>query len=278
VIKVPLADPAEGCHRQPPRIFEGLTAPAHATRPAPSTSPRDRFRRGQIIEQMVLPTVRPHLAQLIVRRAVAPARRIGGQRPLRRHSPMQIWAAPVRAPARAPTSATTSRLPAIGLAGGACEGYGLLLDISDPVNPVRIDAVADSNFAYWHSATFSNDGSKILFTDEWGGGGAPKCRATDPYEWGANAIFTIENRKLVFQSYYKIPPPDEPGELRRAQRLADPGARPRHHGAVLVPGWHLGLRLDRREEPQRDRVHDRGPVDATRWRWAAPGPRTGTTA
>ena len=78
----------------------------------------------------------------------------------------------------------------IGLAGGACEGYGLLLDISDPANPVRIDAVADSNFAYWHSATFNNDGTKMLFTDEWGGGGAPKCRATDKKEWGADAIFT----------------------------------------------------------------------------------------
>src|SRR5690606_25363223 len=97
--------------------------------------------------------------------------------------------------------------PEIGLAGGACEGYGLLLDISDPVNPRRIDAVADSNFAYWHSATFSNDGSKVVFTDEWGGGGQPKCRETDPMEWGANAIFTINGSKMEFQSYYKMPAP-----------------------------------------------------------------------
>ena len=69
--------------------------------------------------------------------------------------------------------------PELGLAGGACEGYGLLLDISNPANPVRIDAVADSNFAYWHSATFSNDGNTVIFTDEWGGGGGPKCRDTD---------------------------------------------------------------------------------------------------
>ena len=66
-------------------------------------------------------------------------------------------------------------------------GYGLLLDISDPANPMRIGAVADSNFSYWHSATFNNDGTKILFSDEWGGGGQPKCRATDPKEWGADA-------------------------------------------------------------------------------------------
>ena len=92
--------------------------------------------------------------------------------------------------------------PEIGLAGGACDGYGLLLDISDPVNPVRIDQVADKNFSYWHNATFSNDGSKILFSDEWYG---TKCRANDPYEWGANAIFTItEDRKLQFHSYHKM--------------------------------------------------------------------------
>jgi hypothetical protein len=97
-------------------------------------------------------------------------------------------------PARVPNQCHDITLyPAIGLAGGACEGYGLLLDIKDPANPKRVAAVADSNFAYWHSATFNNDGTKVLFTDEWGGGGAPKCRAADPMSWGANAIFTIEN-------------------------------------------------------------------------------------
>src|SRR6185436_13819711 len=83
--------------------------------------------------------------------------------------------------------------PAIGRAGGACGGYGLLLDISDPANPRRIGAVADSNFSYWHSATFNNDGTRILFSDEWGGGLQPRCRATDPKQWGADAIFTLEN-------------------------------------------------------------------------------------
>ena len=76
--------------------------------------------------------------------------------------------------------------PSIGLAGGACGGYGLLLDIRDPAHPVCIAAVADSNFSYWHSATFNNDGTKMLFSDEWGGGGQPKCRATDKKEWGSD--------------------------------------------------------------------------------------------
>ena len=92
-----------------------------------------------------------------------------------------------------------------GYAGGACGGYGLLLDIREPTHPIRIDAAGDINMSYWHSATFSNDGTKVLFSDEWGGGSSPRCRATDRMEWGANAIFTIERGKLVFHSYYKMP-------------------------------------------------------------------------
>ncbi len=95
--------------------------------------------------------------------------------------------------------------PEIGLAAGACSGNGILLDIRDPANPKRIDAVNDPNYAYWHSASFSNDGKKVVFTDEWGGGMAPRCRATDPNVWGANAIFRLANSKLTFGNYYKLP-------------------------------------------------------------------------
>ena len=107
---------------------------------------------------------------------------------------------------RRPTPATTSRrIPEIGLAAGACEGNGLLIDISDPANPVRIDAVSDNRYAYWHGATFSNDGKTVVFTDEWGGGTAARCRATDDLSWGADAIYDIVDSKLVFRSYYKLP-------------------------------------------------------------------------
>ncbi len=95
--------------------------------------------------------------------------------------------------------------PEIGLAAGACEGYGILLDITDPASPVRVDEIADINFSYWHNATFNNDGSKVMFGDEWGGGTGPKCRDTDPAEWGANALFTIKDNALSFDTYYKIP-------------------------------------------------------------------------
>ncbi|HEY7403866.1 MAG TPA: hypothetical protein VIB39_10115 [Candidatus Angelobacter sp.] len=94
---------------------------------------------------------------------------------------------------------------AIGLAAGACSGNGILLDIKDPANPKRVDAVNDPNYSYWHSATFSNDGKKVVFTDEWGGGLGARCRANDPNKWGADAIFGLSNDKLTFENYYKMP-------------------------------------------------------------------------
>ena len=155
--------------------------------------------------------------------------------------------------------------PTIGLAGGACEGYGLLLDISDPVDPIRLAAVADSNFSYWHSATFNNDGSAILFTDEWGGGGAPKCRASDPYEWGANAIFTIEGEDMEFQSYFKMSAPQTSLEncvAHNGSLVPVPGR------TIMVQSWYQGgislLDWTDPTNPVEIAFHDRGPSDAER--------------
>ena len=153
--------------------------------------------------------------------------------------------------------------PAIGLAGGACEGYGLLLDITDPANPRRLAAVADSNFAYWHSATFSNDGSKIMFTDEWGGGMGPKCRADDPMEWGANAIFTVEDGEMVFQSYFKMPAAQTDFEncvAHNGSLIPVPGRD------IMIQGWYQGgISLIDWTDPQNPveiGYHDRGPFMA----------------
>ena len=155
--------------------------------------------------------------------------------------------------------------PALGLAGGACEGHGFLLDIKDPVNPVRLDAVSDSNFAYWHSATFNNDGTKLLFSDEWGGGGAPKCRATDKKEWGSDAIFTIENRKLKFQSYYKLPAAQTDKEncvAHNGSLIPIPGRD------VMVQAWYQGgisvFDWTDAAHPKEIAFFDRGPVDSLR--------------
>ena len=127
--------------------------------------------------------------------------------------------------------------PHLGLAGGACSGNGILLDISDPANPVRIEDVADPNFAYWHSATFNNDGTTVLFTDEWGGGGAPRCMGSDLPEWGANAMFKLKDGKLSLAGYYKLPAPQTEFENCVA-----------HNGSLIpVPGrdikaqaWYQG--------------------------------------
>src|SRR5690606_11980117 len=155
--------------------------------------------------------------------------------------------------------------PAIGLAGGACGGYGLLLDISDVANPKRLTAVADTNFSFWHSATFSNDGDKILFTDEWGGGSAPRCRETDNYEWGADAIFTLENNQLHFKSYYKMPAAQTELEncvAHNGSLIPIPGRE------VMVQGWYQGgISIFDWTDPMKPKeiaFFDRGPLNAER--------------
>jgi uncharacterized protein (DUF305 family) len=149
------------------------------------------------------------------------------------------------------------------LAAGACSGNGILFDITDPLKPKRIDAVTDPGFAYWHSATFNNDGTKVIFTDEWGGGSRPRCRASDPRNYGADAIYDIVDGKLVFRSYYKIPAPQAVTENCVA-----------HNGSIVpVPGrdvfvqaWYQGglsvIDFTDSAKPVEIAYFDRGPVDA----------------
>jgi hypothetical protein len=151
---------------------------------------------------------------------------------------------------------------AIGLAAGACSGNGILLDIKDPVNPKRVDAVNDPNYSYWHSASFSNDGTKVVFTDEWGGGLGARCRPTDPNKWGADAIFGLSNDKLSFQSYYKMPAAQSDTENCVA-----------HNGSLIpVPGrdievqaWYQGgisvMDFTDPAHPFEIAYFDRGPID-----------------
>ncbi len=153
--------------------------------------------------------------------------------------------------------------PELGIAGGACSGNGILFDISDPRNPERIDVVSDAGFAYWHSATFNNDGSKVIFTDEWGGGSRPRCRTYDPMTWGADAIYDIVDGKLVFQSYFKLPAP----QVEQENCVA-------HNGSIIpVPGrdifvqaWYQGglsvIDFTDSTKPVEIAYFDRGPVDA----------------
>jgi len=153
----------------------------------------------------------------------------------------------------------------IGLAAGACAGNGLLLDIHDPVHPVRLDDVSDKNFAYWHSATFNNDGTKVIFTDEWGGGGRPRCRAIDPPTWGADAIFDVVDRKLKFAGYFKMPAPQTEQEncvAHNGSLIPVPGRD------IMVQGWYQGgvsvFDFTDGAKPVEIAFFDRGPIDATR--------------
>jgi len=151
---------------------------------------------------------------------------------------------------------------AIGLAAGACSGNGLLLDIKDPVHPKRLDAVNDPNYSYWHSASFSNDGSKVVFTDEWGGGLGARCRANDPNKWGADAIFGLKDNKLTFANYYKLPAAQGDSENCVA-----------HNGSLIpVPGrdievqaWYQGgisvVDFTDAAHPFEIAYFDRGPID-----------------
>ena len=155
--------------------------------------------------------------------------------------------------------------PAIGLAAGACAGYGFLLDIRDVAHPRRIAAVADSNFSFWHSATFNNDGSKILFSDEWGGGLQPRCRVTDKPEWGADAIFTLAHDTMTFQSYYKLPVPQTVNEncvAHNGSLIPIPGRD------IMVQGWYQGgisvFDWTDAAHPQEIAYFDRGPMDSTK--------------
>ena len=150
----------------------------------------------------------------------------------------------------------------IGLAAGACSGNGILMDISDPVNPKRLDAVTDKGFAYWHSATFNNDGTKVIFTDEWGGGSRPRCRATDPLTWGADAIYDIVDKKLVHKGYYKMPAPQTDTEncvAHNGSLIPVPGRD------LMVQSWYQGgisvFDFTDSANPVEIAFFDRGPIN-----------------
>lgn len=278
VIKVPLAHPEQAAIVSSPRIFNDLTPP-----PSHGEAPDDVARSAQ--RAAAARAAGGYTVKINGMEVVAPSGFI---------NPLLDSVVKARGGSGSPTGADSAALrdalqgmvdkmigsrkpsgptqchditvyPAMGLAGGACGGYGLLLDIRDPINPKRIAAVADSNFSYWHSATFSDDGTKLLFSDEWGGGGAPRCRATDKKEWGADAIFTIDNGQLTFKSYYKMPAPQTDAEncvAHNGSMIPIPGRE------VMVQAWYQGgISLFDWTDPAHPReigFFDRGPVDSTK--------------
>jgi len=280
VIQVPLANPAAAKIVNGARIFENLTMPhSHGAAPADIAEINAAKARGDFIadiggQQMVLPPqfTKPMLDSIVKARNGTGNPTGADSAALRAAIPgmvakMMGASGPTNGPRPGPDQCHDITVyPAIGLAGGACGGYGLLLDIKNPANPVRIDAAADTNFSYWHSATFNNDGTKLLFSDEWGGGGAPKCRASDPKEWGADAIFTIDNGKLKFHSYYKLPAPQTDKEncvAHNGSLIPIPGRD------VMVQAWYQGgisvFDWTDPDHPKEIAFFDRGPIDSTKF-------------
>ena len=272
VIKVPLADPSKAAIVSSPRIFENLAPPPRRIEPG---------RGGRGGDPTAAGAGAPPAAGATPP-ATPPAGATPPATPPAAATPPAVGATPPgqQPPAGQAAGGRGGRprenvgpnqchditvYPEIGLAGGACGGYGLLLDITDVPNPKRIDEAADINMSFWHSATFSNDGSKILFSDEWGGGSQPRCRETDKYEWGANALFTIENRKLQFKSYYKMPAPQTSLEncvAHNGSLIPIPGRE------VMVQGWYQGgisvFDWTDVAKPVEIAYYDRGPLDAER--------------
>lgn len=151
---------------------------------------------------------------------------------------------------------------AIGLAAGACSGNGILLDIKNPAQPKRVAQVTDPNFAYWHSATFNNAGTSLIYTDEWGGGVAPRCRASDKLTWGADAIFKLSHDKLTPEGYFKMPAPQTDMEncvAHNGSLIPVPGRD------IMVQAWYQGglsvFDFTDPAHPKEIAYFDRGPLD-----------------
>jgi len=153
--------------------------------------------------------------------------------------------------------------PEIGLAGGACSGNGILLDIADPEHPTRVSDIFDPDMAYWHSATFNNAGTSVVFTDEWGGGIGARCRAQDPATWGANMVATIENRTLTARSFHKLPSAQGSTEncvAHNGNIIPVPGRD------LMVQAWYQGgisiMDFTDPVRPVEIAYFDRGPISA----------------
>jgi len=271
VIRVPLDDPASAAIVSSPRIFADLAEPPrHGLSPAELAEVDEARRRGAFVVDIDgAPYILSNgeaaqlLAGMVASRGGTGPATTADSIALREALPF-IAAQISSEPGTGPDQCHDITLyPEIGRAGGACEGYGLLIDITDPENPQRLAATADVNFSYWHSATFNNEGTKVLFTDEWGGGRGAKCGPTDPVEWGADAIFTIESDQLVFQSYYKLPAAQTPTEncvAHNGSLLPIPGRD------VMVQSWYQGgisvFDWTDPRSPVEIAYFDRGPVDA----------------
>lgn len=280
IIKVPLAHPQDAKIVNAARIFEGLRSNGRAHgNPPGDTLERGRGGRGgrggfaggnvnlaALPPAMVTPVIdsiekarggtgAPTAADSEATRTAIVARFANGGGRGRAGGPP-------RDPNAGPNQCHDITVyPAAGLAGGACAGLGLLLDIKHPAAPVRLDFAGDTNFSFWHSATFSNDAKKVVFTDEWGGGTAARCRAIDPLNWGGDAVFTIDNGKMTRHAYFKMPA----AQTEQENCVAHNGSLVPVPGRdIMVQGWYQGgvdvFDFSNPDHVQEIAYFDRGPI------------------
>ena len=272
VIRVPLAHPEQASIVSAARIFNDLTAPpTHGAAYADTANGAAVQAARRMLGRLGLPATATAADSLRAARLLAAVQlnRTDTTRTRILSDSLRQLGVTVRAfgaPRGGPSQCHDITVyPDAGLAGGACSGYGLLLNIKDPLHPVRLQAVADSNFSFWHSATFSNDASKLLFTDEWGGGTQPKCRVTDPIDWGADALFTLQNGKLNPVGYFKMPAAQTPEENCVAH---NGGLVPVPGRDIMVQGWYQGgvsvFDFTDPAHPKEIAYFDRGPIDASK--------------
>ena len=153
--------------------------------------------------------------------------------------------------------------PARDLLAGACGSYGILVDVKNPEKPVRLDAISDSTFSLWHTAVFSNDGKKVVFTDEWGGGTGPMCQATSMMQQGGNTTLEITaDRKFRQGGYFK------PNFAQTAQENCvshNGGVIPVPGRDIMTQGWYQGginiIDFTDPKKPVEIGYFDRGAID-----------------
>ncbi len=273
VIRVPVDHPEQAKIVSSPRIFNDLTAPpSHGPAPADTANGAATRAARRFLPRLGLPATATAADSETVARLMGRLMTNRGNDALEaalRDSLEQMGVTTRfgmnRGDAGPSQCHDITVYPAAGLAAGACSGYGLLLNTKDPVHPVRLQAVADSNFSFWHSATFNNDASALLYTDEWGGGTQAKCRATDPIDWGADAIFTLKDGQLTQAGYYKMPAAQTPQEncvAHNGMLIPVPGR------TIMVQGWYQGgvsvFDWTDPEHPKEIAYFDRGPIDASK--------------
>jgi len=273
VIRVPLAHPEQAKIVSSPRIFNDLTAPpTHGVAVADTANGAAVTAARRFLGRLGMPATATAADSDKAARLVADVMNFRNDTAKTKAAidSLKAMGLNLRVPGGGARGGPSqchdiTVYPSAGFAAGACSGYGLLLNIKDPTHPVRLQAVADSNFSFWHSATFTNDASKLLFTDEWGGGTQPKCRATDPIDWGADAIFTLTNDTLTHEGYYKMPAAqteDENCVAHNGNLVPVPGRD------IMVQGWYQGgvsvFDFTDPAHPKEIAYFDRGPIDSTK--------------